>query len=247
MVIIPAIDILKGECVRLYKGNYNESTVYEKEPAAMARKFAELGAKRIHIVDLDAARGSGDNRKQIRKVRKAVPGCIIELGGGIRSEEDVEELFDLGIDRLVIGTMLVKNPNKVEGWVRHYGEGFIAGIDAEKGKVKVSGWESETNVKDTEIAKKAADMGFSSIIYTNIEKDGTLEGPDIEQTLAVSKAAGIPVILSGGISSEEDIAAVAKADSTLVPGCITGKAVYEKKLDLAALFQKYQADEEMTW
>ena len=131
MVLIPAIDMLGGECVRLFKGDYDSVTVYEKDPVVSARKFEEAGAKRIHLVDLDAARG-GDiriNRKKIRRIRKAV-SCILEVGGGIRHEDDVEELLDLGVDRIVVGTILVARPDVVAGWIQHYGNMIVAGIDA---------------------------------------------------------------------------------------------------------------------
>ena len=130
MLIIPAIDILGGECVRLYQGDYSKSQVYDKDPVSLAREFERAGAKRIHLVDLDAARGgSKRNRKVIRKIRKAVT-CTLQLGGGIRDEDDVAELIDLGIDRLIVGTVFVRNHARVEGWVKHYGPLFIAGIDA---------------------------------------------------------------------------------------------------------------------
>lgn len=244
MYIIPAIDIIGGECVRLYKGNYDEPTFYGKDPVAAAREFQQAGAKRIHIVDLDAVRGDAQrNRKKIRKIRRAVD-CMLELGGGIRSEEDVEELLGSGIDRLVIGTILAKNPNKVEGWVQHFGSVFIAGIDALDGIVRIHGWEETSDLKDVDLAKRAREIGMCSIIYTNISKDGTMEGPDIQRTKLIAKESGLPVILSGGISSKEDVELVSRESENGIRGVITGKAVYEGKIDLKAVFESYQSEEE---
>lgn len=240
MLIIPAIDILGGECVRLYQGDYSQVTVYDKDPINAAREFENAGAQRIHIVDLDAARGgSKRNRKKIRKIRKAV-SCSIELGGGIRDEEDVTELIDLGIDYLVVGTVFAQNINRVEGWIQHYGPIFIAGIDALNGKVHVSGWERSTDIADIDLAKRARDIGISSIIYTSISKDGTLDGPDIEATKRVAEAAGVPVIHSGGISSSEDIGLVMQSNISNLSGIITGKAVYEEKFNLEKVILDHQ-------
>ncbi len=244
MYIIPAIDILGGECVRLYKGDYDEATFYGKDPVATAREFQQAGAKRIHIVDLDAVRGDTQrNRKKIRKIRRAVD-CMLELGGGIRNEEDVEELLDSGIDRLVIGTVLATNLNKVAGWVQHFGSVFIAGIDALDGTVRIYGWEEASDFKDVDLAKRAGEIGMCSVIYTNISKDGTMEGPDIQRTKVLAEESGLPVILSGGVSSNADIELVSREGGNNIRGVITGKAVYEGKIDLKAVFESYQSEEE---
>lgn len=240
MLIIPAIDILGGECVRLYQGDYSQVTVYEKDPVSAAREFEKAGAKRIHIVDLDAARGgSKRNRKKIRKIRKAV-SCELQLGGGIRDEEDVTELIDLGIDYLVLGTVFARNTNRVEGWIQHYGPIFIAGIDAFDGKVQISGWEQATEIADIELAKRAEGIGIISIIYTSIVKDGTLEGPDIEATKRIAEAAQLPIIHSGGISSSDDIEKIVNSSIQNVKGVITGKAVYEERFNLEEVLKKMQ-------
>ena len=236
MTVIPAIDILGGECVRLVRGDYDAATVYEKDPVAMARRFAEAGARRIHVVDLDAAHGdSRTNRKTIRKIRRAVDATI-ELGGGIRLDEDVEELLDLGIDRLVVGTTFARRPDAVAGWVAHYGQVFLVGIDALEGRVRISGWEQETGLADTDLAVKAREAGVAGIVYTSISRDGTLEGPDVERTNAVARAAGIPVILSGGIGSTADLDRVRASADPNVVGVIVGKAIYEGAIDIATLF-----------
>ncbi len=236
MTIIPAIDILGGECVRLVQGDYDEATVYEKDPVVMARKFADAGARRIHVVDLDAARGdSRSNRKKIRKIRRAVDATI-QLGGGIRRDEDIEELLDLGIDRLVIGTAFARKPDMVAGWVAHYGEIFLVGIDARDGIVRISGWEKETEHKDTDLAAKAGESRVSGVIYTSIERDGLLGGPDIERTNLIAEKAGVPVIMSGGVGSAEHLAEVRAKASENVVGVIVGRAIYEGAVELTDLF-----------
>jgi phosphoribosylformimino-5-aminoimidazole carboxamide ribotide isomerase len=244
MIIVPAIDLLRGQCVRLNQGDYEEATFYDRDPVAVAREFEQAGARRIHIVDLDAAHGDrATNRQKIRKIRKAV-SCVIELGGGIRTDDDIEELMDLGIDRMVLGTTFARKPQIVEGWSAHYGNVFVAGIDARDGHVYVSGWEQKTRIEDIELARQAATVGASSIVYTNIERDGTLSGPDIERTSLIAETSGLPVVLSGGIGSEADVKAVVEGAHAGVRGIILGKAVYEETLDLAAVIETYQNDEE---
>jgi phosphoribosylformimino-5-aminoimidazole carboxamide ribotide isomerase len=244
VIIIPAIDLLGGACVRLRQGDYNEAVRYaEEDPVSRARRFEQAGIRRIHIVDLDAVKGEGgNNRGLITRIRAAV-SCVIQAGGGIRSEKDVEELLEAGVDRLILGTILVREPQTAGAWVRRYGKRFIAGIDAKDGEVRISGWKEGSSLKDTEFVKKLVQMGVVSIIYTNIARDGMLGGPDIERTLAVGRAGGIPVILSGGISSEEDIREAALRAANIIPALITGKAVYEGRLNLAALVREYSQDE----
>ena len=241
MEIIPAIDLYREQCVRLYQGNYKMVEVYDRDPVSLARKFQDAGATRIHIVDLDAARGSrGVNRKKIIKIRRAV-SCTLQLGGGIRSDEDIEEFLDIGIDYIVVGTAFARAPHMLEGWVSHFGGNFIAGIDAYDGKVYIEGWEQKTNTTDTELAIKARSCGAKSIIYTNIRQDGTMSGPDIVATNTIAEAAAIPVILSGGISSYDDIARVLEIRHKNIAGIILGTSLYEGRIDLAEAISKYGA------
>ncbi len=244
MLVIPAIDLLGGKCVRLYKGDYSKVTVYSDDPVAMARGFVDAGAKRIHLVDLDAARGGVNNRYVIVRICREV-NALFELGGGIRTEDDVKEILDIGVDRLILGTVFAKDPECGARWTARYGKKFIAGIDALNGEVKVSGWQQGSSISDVDLAKKAADCGMCSIIYTNIVKDGTLSGPDTERTLTVAEASGIPVTVSGGISCEQDFADIVNnvRCAGRIGGIITGKGFYEKKFDLAAVISKYQKDE----
>jgi phosphoribosylformimino-5-aminoimidazole carboxamide ribotide isomerase len=240
MLIIPAIDLLNNACVRLYKGDYSKSKIYSDKPEKTAYGFEEIGAKRIHIVDLDAARGKGkNNRDAIKRIRSSV-SCIIEVGGGVRTKNDIEELLEIGVDKLIIGTILIKNPKEVINWIKEYGNIFTGGIDVLNGYVKISGWEQGSGVLDTDLANKLKSWGITEIIYTNISRDGTLSGPDIENTNRISEISGLNVILSGGISSDEDIRQVSLKKYQGVTGLITGKAIYENKIDLKKVISLYQ-------
>lgn len=249
MIVIPAIDLIDGKCVRLTKGDYETSRVYNEDPVETAKYFEAAGARRIHIVDLDAARGDGNNREVIKKIQASVLSQI-ETGGGIRTGDDVKELIDCGITRMIAGTVLAKNPDLVASWISEYGKYFIAGIDALNGEVKVSGWEKGSGLSDTELAKLSAEMGIISIVYTNIAKDGTLSGPDLENTIRIATESGLPVILSGGISSNEDFQSVIGAGpESGITGIITGKAIYEGRIDLASIISEYQISDnsKMEW
>jgi phosphoribosylformimino-5-aminoimidazole carboxamide ribotide isomerase len=239
MLIIPAIDILNGQCVRLSEGYYGQASVYSASPASVARNFAADGAECIHIVDLDAARGDGRNRKSLEEIRAAV-SCRLEIGGGIREEKDIEELLALGFERLVLGTVLARRPEQAAAWVEKYGPVFVGGIDAREGLVRVSGWEESSGIQDLALAGQGAILGLTSIIYTNIARDGTLTGPDIERTNRIAAVSGLPTILSGGIGSEEDVARVARERHENIRGLIAGKAIYEGNVVLADLIAAYQ-------
>ena len=230
MKIIPAVDLLDGRCVRLHKGNYDQVTVYYENPAEAAAYFQSIGIPRLHVVDLDAARGRGkNNREALRKIAAVFDGEI-EVGGGVRCENDIEELLKAGADFLIAGTVLAKEPETVGRWVRRYGARFIAGIDALNATVRISGWEKDGGVSDEALAKTAAEIGCSAVIYTNIDKDGTMSGPDIGNTKRIAAACGLPVILSGGVSCTEDLYRI--AGSGVIVGVIVGKAFYEKTVDL---------------
>lgn len=241
MTIIPAIDILNGACVRLYRGDYSKTTVYANDPLEQAMRFKAAGARRIHIVDLNAARGEENNRDIIRKLCGAVD-AEIEVGGGIRSEQDAEELCEAGVDRLVVGTSFARDPSILEGWTKRFGRRFIAGIDAIDGEVRVSGWEKSGGMKAVDLAARAADAGAVSIIYTNIQRDGTLEGPDIEGTCKIAQKAGIPAIVSGGVKGEEDFKQLFNQLPRGIAGVIVGKALYEKRFDLKRVLALYQSE-----
>jgi phosphoribosylformimino-5-aminoimidazole carboxamide ribotide isomerase len=241
MLIIPAIDLLDSQAVRLYKGDYKQAKVYSQHPTELARRFEEAGARLIHIVDLDAAYGAGkNNRETINRIRQSV-SCDLEVGGGIRSAADISELMAAGITRLILGTVLIKEPMQVASWVADYHFHAIGGIDALEGRVKITGWRGETAVKDITLAARLRSLGIKELIYTNISRDGTLHGPDIERTNAVARYAALPVILSGGIGSEEDIAEIKEKAHENIHGVIVGKALYEQKVELDELIQKFQS------
>lgn len=238
MLVIPAIDLLDRKCVRLFKGRYDSATVYYDDPLDAVKLFVDSGVKLLHLVDLDAARGQGKNNRGVIKSIVDSFDCDIEVGGGVRTESDIEELLSIGVNRLIVGTVLAKEPKLVESWVKKYGDVFVAGIDALDGKVKVSGWEAGSSFSDVQLAKLAEDIGCNSIIYTNIAKDGTLSGPDIDNTLKIAREVNIPVILSGGVSSDSDIDSVGRCSELW--GVITGKAVYENKIDIKSSIRKWQ-------
>jgi len=233
VLVIPAIDLRDGSCVRLYQGDYDKSKEYETDPVAVAHRFEAAGATRLHVVDLDAARGSaGNNRNVIRRLLREVH-VEFQVGGGVRSEEDIEALHDIGAEMLIVGTALVREPNRVRSWIERFGGGFIAGIDARDGNVSISGWEEDAGITDIDLAQDACSMGFDGIVYTNIRVDGTLTGPDLPRTNAIAEASGIDVILSGGIGTLGDVRAVCAGAHAGVIGMVIGKALYEDTLGLS--------------
>ncbi len=239
MTIIPAIDLLGGKCVRLFQGDYSQSTQYDYDPAEAAKEFEGAGAKRIHLVDLDAARGGENNRTTIARIRAAV-SCVLEVGGGVRSEEDIRELLEIGVDRVIVGTMMVREPALVAKWAKQYPR-LIAGIDARDGIVRVSGWEDASSMSDEEAAAWAGAHGMLSIIYTDISRDGTMQGASLERTVKIAERAGLPVILSGGVRGPEDIEAASKRRG--IVGVITGRALYEGRIELREVIERYQTSD----
>lgn len=247
MLLIPAIDLLDGRCVRLLRGSFSEATRYDADPVEMARSFAGLGARWLHVVDLDAAGGGGkDNRAVIARVRAAV-GCRLEVGGGVRVEQDARRLLSLGVDRIVLGTALVRTPLLAAEWIARLGPRFVGGIDAYDGRVKIAGWSADAELSDIQAAAGLAGLGIGGLVYTSIARDGTLAGPDIDRTNAAARAAGLPTILSGGIGSAADVeTATAEADP-LVAGIILGKALYEGRADLGALIRRFPQESHSPW
>ena len=230
MIIIPAIDLKDGKCVRLLQGKKEEVTVYSENPASMAEHWADLGAELLHVVDLDGAfTGEQKNFDKIREIRKSIH-IPIELGGGIRDVERIEQLINLGVDRTIIGTSAAKNPAMVKEACERFPGKVLVGIDAKDGKVAVKGWVEVTDLDAIEFAKHMEDNGASGIIYTDISRDGMLTGPNIEAMDKMVKAVGIPVIASGGVSKIDDIKNLMQIENLW--GVITGKALYAGSLDL---------------
>ncbi len=238
MIPIPAIDLLDGRCVRLTEGVFDTAKTYSLNPEDIARQFAAEGAPRLHVVDLDAARGSGNNRKALAAIRKAFPGTI-DTGGGIRSLDDALQLRDIGMDYLVLGTVLVRHPREAEKWAASLGRIFIAGIDARNGEVRVDGWEGGSSMLAVNLAARAREMGMAEIIYTDIARDGTLSGPNMEETLKVAAASSLPVVISGGIGSMEHLRQLALHPPAGISGVITGKALYEGRISLAGALKLF--------
>ena len=231
MLAIPAIDLIEGRCVRLTEGAFDSIRVYGDDPADIARAFAEAGARRLHVVDLDAARGTGNNRRSIAKIRASFPG-ILDVGGGVRSLNDILELRSIDVDLIVIGTALVKSPDEAARWASKAGPVLAAGIDARGGEVKTSGWQEGSSVRAVELAARARELGMVEIIYTDIARDGTLSGPNIPETLAVADASGLRVIISGGVGSLKDLEPLARSRPKGIKGVILGKSLYEGTVHL---------------
>lgn len=235
MLIIPAIDIKDGHCVRLKQGDMDAVTVFSEDPVAMARHWAGEGARRLHLVDLNgAAAGRPKNERVIRDIIKAVGEQVpIELGGGIRDLDTIESYIDAGVAYVVIGTAAVKNPGFLSDACYAFPGKIIAGLDAKDGKVAVEGWSKMTGHDVADLAKKFEDYGVEALIYTDIGRDGMMTGINIEATLKLAKAIKVPVIASGGLNSLKDVQAVC---TQLMPegvvGAITGRAIYEGQLDL---------------
>ncbi len=231
MLVIPAVDIKEGRCVRLYMGNKDQETVYG-DPAEMALKWYKLGAKRIHIVDLDGAfQGTPRNIEIIRKICQTLP-VPIEVGGGIRSLRTIESLLLAGAQWVILGTVLVEDKKIAQEAARKFEGHVIAGIDAKKGRVAVKGWKEGTSLDALDLAKWCERRGYSAIIYTDISKDGTLSGPSLEETAKIAKEVSIPIIASGGVSCLEDLLKVAELEPLGVEGVIVGKALYDAQVDL---------------
>ena len=233
MVILPAIDLKGGKCVRLYQGDFNQSTVFSDYPEEMALKWEPQGAKHLHIVDLDGAKkGEPVNVFSIKKILETVR-IPIEVGGGIRTLENIEDLLDMGIERVILGSTAVSDPELIREAAREFGEKVVVGVDAKQGFVAVDGWLSFSDLTVLDLAIEVGDMGISTIIYTDIAKDGTLAGHNAEATADLARQAGISVIASGGVASLDDIRALKAHESDGIEGVVIGRALYTGALDLA--------------
>jgi phosphoribosylformimino-5-aminoimidazole carboxamide ribotide isomerase len=232
MVILPAIDLKDGKAVRLTKGLMNSAKIYSDEPWQVAKKFEELGSEWLHVVDLNGAfAGEPANLEQIKKIRKNT-NLKMELGGGIRDEETIKMYLDLGVDRLILGSIAVKNPEFVREMAAKYP--IAVGIDAKDGYVAVEGWAEVSEMKATDLAKEFANAGVEAIIATDISKDGTLSGVNVEFIKEIKEASNLPVIASGGVRDINDIKLLIKNE---IYGTIIGKAFYEGKIDLKEVFK----------
>ena len=241
MIIFPAIDLRGGKCVRLIQGDFDKETVYSDDPQATALKWQNLGAKFLHVVDLDGARaGSPKNLNAIKKIlaTNAAIKIPIEVGGGIRTLDDAEKILSLGVRRVILGSVAVENISLVEEAVKKFGDKIVVGIDARDGVVAVHGWEKSSAVKADELAKKISAAGVKTIIYTDISKDGMLSGVDAKIFSDLQKFSGAEIIASGGVKSIEDIRALKAAK---ISGVIVGKAIYSGALDLKSAIELAEA------
>ncbi|HYJ46877.1 MAG TPA: 1-(5-phosphoribosyl)-5-[(5-phosphoribosylamino)methylideneamino]imidazole-4-carboxamide isomerase [Pyrinomonadaceae bacterium] len=233
MLIIPAIDLRGGQCVRLTQGRRAEVKVYDADPVEVARGFAEAGAQMLHVVDLDGAfrEQASPNREVARRIIEAVK-VPVQFGGGLRTEGDIRELIECGAERVIVGTLAAEEPEKLEGFLSLFGARVVVGIDARDGRVLTRGWEEQGSVSATELARRMALMGVSRIIYTDVARDGMLSGVNVEQTRSVAEAAGIPVTASGGVASLADLEKLKPASASGVDSVIVGKALYEGRFTL---------------
>ncbi len=236
MLLIPAIDLKDGHCVRLKQGEMDAATVFSEDPGAMARHWVEQGARRLHLVDLNGAfAGKPKNEAAIKAILDEVGDEIpVQLGGGIRDLDTIERYLDAGLSYVIIGTAAVKNPGFLHDACSAFAGHIIVGLDAKDGKVAVDGWSKLTGHDVIDLARKFEDYGVEGVIYTDIGRDGMLSGVNIEATVKLAQALRIPVIASGGIASLADVEALCAVESEGVTGAITGRAIYEGTLDFAA-------------
>jgi phosphoribosylformimino-5-aminoimidazole carboxamide ribotide isomerase len=234
--LYPAIDLMDGCAVRLVHGERASRVVYEREPARLVQNFAEAGARLLHVVDLDGAfAGSPRNREALRAIARE--GLAFEVGGGLRTLAAVEEVLALGASRAVIGTIVFREPELVRAWIARHGARLVASCDAKHGEVRLEGWTAGSGLPVAAAAEKLRALGFLTLEFTAIERDGTLARPDIAATVEVARAFGAPVVASGGVGSLEDVVALAAAGEERIEAAIVGKALYEGRLDLRAALE----------
>ena len=242
MLIIPAIDLKDGQCVRLRQGEMGDSTVYGNDPVEMAARWVAAGGRRLHLVDLNGAfEGKPVNGEAVTAIAKAYPDLPIQIGGGIRSLHTIEQYLDAGVNYVIIGTKAVKEPKFVAEACKAFPGSVIVGLDAKDGLVATDGWAEVSSLLATELAKRFEQDGVSSIVYTDISRDGMMQGVNVDATVAMAKACGLPVIASGGVTNMNDIRALNAVADAGILGAITGRAIYEGELDLAEA-QRYCDD-----
>ena len=238
MLLIPAIDLKEGQCVRLRQGRMDDSTVFSNDPVAMAEHWKNQGARRIHIVDLDGAfAGIPRNGELIRDMVAAMEGVPVQVGGGIRSEQIIESYIEAGVQGLILGTKAINEPSFLREAAVRYPQKVILGLDARGGVVATEGWDKEAGVTALDFATQVSELPLGGIVYTDIERDGMMQGLNVTATLALAKAANVPVIASGGVTALTDLQALKDAFAhcpELLMGAITGRAIYEGTLDVAA-------------
>jgi phosphoribosylformimino-5-aminoimidazole carboxamide ribotide isomerase len=234
VIVFPAIDLKGGQVVRLAEGDMKRATVYGDNPAAQAALFAEAGAQHLHVVDLDGSfAGSAQNREAVESIVKAFPGHV-QLGGGIRKREDVEGWFGAGVSRIVMGSAALKDPEFVKDMAREFEGGIVVAVDAKDGMVATEGWAEVSDVPVVDLARRFEDAGVAALLFTDIGRDGLLKGVNIDATVELARQVDIPVIASGGVKGLDDIHVLSLYAKEGIEGVITGRALYDGRLDLAA-------------
>lgn len=234
MLIIPAIDLKDGQCVRLRQGEMDDSTVFSDDPVATARRWVDAGCRRLHLVDLNGAfAGEPVNGEAVTAIAAAFPELPIQIGGGIRNLQTIEHYVAAGVSYVIIGTQAVKEPTFVTEACQAFPGRIIVGLDARDGRVATDGWAEVSALQATDLARRFASEGVSAIVYTDIARDGMMQGVNVEATVDLAQAGRIPVIASGGITNMRDIRALAEVQAAGISGAITGRAIYEGSLDLA--------------
>lgn len=234
MLLIPAIDIKDGKCVRLRQGRMDEDTVFSDDPVAMAKRWVEAGARRLHIVDLNGAfAGEPVNADVVEAIAREYPDLPIQVGGGIRSEETIQTYLDAGVRYVILGTKAVNVPHFVGDVCAEFPGHIIVGLDAKDGKVAIDGWSKLSGHDVVDLARRYQDDGVEAIVYTDIGRDGMMSGVNVEATLKLANAISIPVIASGGITNLDDIRKLCEIADAGIAGAITGRAIYEGTLDFA--------------
>ena len=236
MILYPAIDLKNGECVRLKKGDMAQATVYNADPAAQARQFRDLGFSWLHMVDLDGAfAGASRNGEAVRTIVAAVGGSMrLQLGGGIRERAAIAAWLEAGIDRVILGTAAIRDPELVRGAAAEWPGRIAVGIDARDGKVATQGWAETSDVDAVDLGRRFEDAGVAAIIHTDIDRDGVLTGINWPATIALAQAVSLPVVASGGLASMADIERMLQPDAAILDGAITGRALYDGRIDPAA-------------
>ena len=231
--LIPAIDLLGGEAVRLSQGDYDQATVYDPDPANVATRFREAGIKRLHVVDLEGAKAARPVAKDpVRRILAAIGDVPVQLGGGLRDLAGIEEALSWGLDRVILGTIALRDPELVKKAAAAHPNQIVVGIDARDGMVAVEGWLESSETSAVDLGKRFEDAGVAAIVYTDIERDGMLTGPNIRQTAALASALTIPVIVSGGVATIQDIVDSAADRDKGICGVIAGRAIYTGAVDL---------------
>jgi phosphoribosylformimino-5-aminoimidazole carboxamide ribotide isomerase len=240
VLIIPAIDLKEGRCVRLRQGKMESSTVFSDNPLKMVEKWVKAGAKRLHVIDLDGAlAGHPRNSDVIHNIAEKFPELLIQVGGGIRDEDTVQEYLDAGVSYVIIGTKAVSEPHFVNDLCLSFPGHVIVGLDARDGKVAIDGWSKLSNHDVIDMAQHFEKDGVDAIIYTDIGRDGMMTGVNIESTVALAQSIRVPVIASGGVSSMKDLAALAKVEEEGIIGVVIGRALYEGDIDLAEALKRF--------